>query len=177
METDHEMSSFEELQASYSRLVDVAGRLVRDEVASLLSVLQHGDAADDSVTTAGRLCALSQFSESVAQSIHIKLLPVLRGMIQSQNETVVNRASTAVAVLCAESPHLACMVFATGLLGCIINRLAPRPPSLDDERRSPRAPPVSPIVKLCMLEMLVALSTPSYEESPYSILLAVRNHA
>ena len=53
------------------------------------------------------------------------------------------------------------MVFATGLLGSIIDRLAP--PQADDGRTLP----VSPFIKICLLEMLVALSAPSYEESPY----------
>jgi hypothetical protein len=105
-----EMRDLGELEDSYSMLVDVAGRMLRDEVSSLLKDLKDSDA--DAVVTSAmhRLCWLSLFSESIAQSIQIKLLPVLRGMVNSQQVSVVSRASTAVTILCSDSPHVACLV-------------------------------------------------------------------
>jgi hypothetical protein len=181
----HELSSMgkpDELQGhpSYSQLVDVAGRAVADEIAVLLQGLQHADGDARALASMRRLCWIAAFSETVSQSVHMKLMPVLREMICDTDDRMVARASASIRVLCRDSPHLACMVCATGLLDCIIAQLS-HASSHADASAVPRArrgyaraqQGLSMYAQFCILEMLESLAAPSYVESPYSILLAV----
>ena len=157
----------------YSKLVDAAGTAVQNEVAALVEDIKGGQKENDYTAAAEELVRLSLFSDIFVETVAMKLLPALNGMIQSDQAELVTRASKVAAVVCEDSPDLGSLLCSAGLLETVVRCLTPmrRFPNAVVNHRSAQDSFVSPKTRLYLLEILSTISLPTASKSPYSILL------
>ena len=157
----------------YSKLVDAAGTAVQNEVAALVEDIKGGQKETDYTAAAEELARLSLFSEIFVETVAMKLLPALNGMIQSDHAELVSRASKVAAVVCEDSPDLGSLLCSAGLLETVVRCLTPmrRFQNAVVNHRSAQDAFVSPKTRLYLLEILSTISLPKSSKSPYSILL------
>ena len=157
----------------YSKLVEVAGRAVQKEAAALVEDIKAGEVERVYMVAAEELVRLSLFSEIFVETVAMKLLPALKGMIRSDHAELVSRASKVLAVVSEDSPDMATVLCKSGLLKIVAGCLTPMRQFRNQMVNHPSAREVfvSPKTRLYLLEMLATISLPTVSDMPHSILL------
>lgn len=157
----------------YSQLVEAAGTAVQNEVAALVEDIKGCQDEDNYTAAAEELVRLSLFSNVFVETVAMKLLPALNGMIQSDHAELVSRASKVVAVVSEDSPDMATVLCSSGLLPVVVCSLTPvrQFQNAAVSHHSAQDAYVSPKTRLYLLEIMSTISLPTASESPHSILL------